>query len=400
MSNRAKKGSVTVVVMAGRLKIRLPRSWFGGEQHYLSLELPDTEANHKYADRLAADIALDYIKGEFDWTLNKYRSPSIVPAAEQKDLTLSQLWGKYCEYKDYRWKELTKLYFVSTLGRHIYKCPHQSIDDALMIRTWLLSETTPDMARRTIAALETVVTWGRKYGLVNVDNRFMGMAEDIPLHRKQLQPNAFSPEEQSAIIEAFKRHRRYSYYSDLVLFWFLTGCRPSEGIGLEWLQIDEDGRSICFDRSRVIDGKGKEILNSLSKTNRSRMFPINEKLGELIANLQRRKAAPSICLTGLTEDQQKAYNKLQRRKKSPLVFPSKEGYTINYQKFAAEAWKVVVTPIVGRPSTPYSCRDTFITRQLANKISIEWVAKWVDNSPEIIRARYLDISAADDIFPV
>jgi integrase len=377
MSNRAKKGSVSVVVMAGRLKIRLPRSWFGGEQHYLSLELPDTEANQKYADRLAADIALDYIKGEFDWDLKKYRSPSAVPAAIIADLTLAQIWEKYCEYKAYRWKELTRIYWSSTIGRHIDRCPHQSIEDALKIRDWLLATTTPNVSRRTIAALATAISWGRKHGLVSVENRFIDMADDIIVEKSDPTPNAFSPEEQAEIIQAFKEDRHYSHYKDLVTFWFLTGCRPSEGIGLEWIQIASDLKSIRFDRSRIIHTSGNEICNNRSKTNRSRVFPVNAELSGLLEKLQRWK-----------------------NPNTSLVFPSPTGKTIDYWNFSSRGWDRIVDPIAGRPSTPYSCRDTWITRQLSHKIPIEWVAKWADNSPEIIRSRYLDLSAIDNIYPV
>jgi integrase len=48
---------------------------------------------------------------------------------------------------------------------------------------------------------------------------------------------------------------------------------------------------------------------------------------------------------------------------------------------------------VGRNTTPYSCRDTFITEQIAKGTPVAIVARWVDNSPEIIDKRYFDISA-------
>jgi integrase len=111
---------------------------------------------------------------------------------------------------------------------------------------------------------------------------------------------------------------------------------------------------------------------SKSKNNRIRSFPINAELRDLLEACQRS--------TGETFD---------------LVFPSKDdpSIPINYQNFSKGAWGRVVDPIVDRNTTPYSCRDTFITEQIAKGIPVTIVARWVDNSPDIINKHYFDISA-------
>ncbi|NEQ37051.1 MAG: hypothetical protein F6K40_12505 [Okeania sp. SIO3I5] len=45
-----------------------------------------------------------------------------------------------------------------------------------------------------------------------------------------------------------------------------------------------------------------------------------------------------------------------------------------------------------KESTPYSCRDTFITEQLSNGISPTIIAKWCDTSVKMIETHYFDLS--------
>ena len=48
-SGRASDGSVVVQSFRGRLRLRMPRNLYGGEQKYLSLGMPDTAENWEIA---------------------------------------------------------------------------------------------------------------------------------------------------------------------------------------------------------------------------------------------------------------------------------------------------------------------------------------------------------------
>jgi integrase len=372
--SRTPKGSISVATVQGRLKLRFPRPWFGGEQVYLALEIPDTEDNRIYAQGKARDIQIEYIRGQFDWELKKYRPQHGQTKVERK-LTLSDLWGRYCAYKAHKLKPKTLDYWVNTIGKHIDRCPHQSIDQSLVIRDWLLGATTPNMTSRILAGLATAVDWGIKHqAIVMTGNPFKGMSADIAVERSDPKPNALSPSEKVRILGSFSTNRYYKHYANWVRFLLLTGCRPSEAIGLEWIQIDSDCTRIRFDRSIVKIGS-KVIRNKKSKTNRVRTFPCQPELIELLGELK------------------------NSRSTNPLVFPAPSGIPIDYDNFSQRGWANIVEPILGRSSTPYSCRDTFITEQLAAGKPIAIIAKWVDNSPQIIQSRYLDMAAIDDITP-
>lgn len=371
---RTPRGSISVISVKNRLKIGFPRQWFGGVQVYLALEMADTPDNRLYAQGKARDIQIEYVKGLFDWSLAKYK-PQHGQLSQERKITLSDLWGRYCAYKSHKLKPKTMHYWVTTIGRHIDRCPHQDINQALGVRGWLLDVTTPNMTSRTLAALATAVDWGIKHNSIAIaGNPFIGMSADIAVERSEPQPNALSAGEKLQTISTFHSDRYYSHYANLVQFWFMTGCRPSEAIGLEWVQINDDCTKVRFDRS-IVKIDGKVIRNKKSKTNRVRTFPCQDNLTEILVNLK------------------------ECRSNNPLVFPSPTGIPIDYSNFAQRGWSSIVAPILGRHSTPYSCRDTFITEQLAAGKPIAIVAKWVDNSPQIIQSRYLDMAAIDDILP-
>jgi integrase len=367
-------GSIAINAQVGRLRLQFPRRWFDGQQKYLSLGIPDTEDNRLHAQNLAREIGWAYLKGEFDPSLEAYK-PKIYQPEIKAEISISRLWTEYCKYKSRSLKAASLHYLVNTIGRHIYACPYKEIVEALEIRGWLLGATTPNMARRITHSLATAVSWGAKHQLIPQHNPFLHMAGDIRVDNTDPSPNAFNSAEKDHCLKAFYAHKDYSFYAPLVKFWFLCGCRPSEGIGLQWEQIAPDYSKIRFDRS-ITHLDGKVIYNKQSKTNRSRGFPCNDELKQFLIEHRTNQLHPS------------------------LVFPSKHQAAINYDNFSKRAWDKVIDPILQRASTPYSCRDTFITDQIAKGIPIGVIAKWVDNSTEMIERYYLDVSSIDHIKPL
>lgn len=371
---RTPHGSIALVSTAGRLRLQFPRKWFAGKQQYLTLKLPDNSDNRLYASNLIREIEWDYLKGDLDPSFAKY-----IPQLQvlPKNLQLADLWADYCRYKAKNLKPSTIHYLVNGLGRHIQRCPHQDVDQALAVRDWLLDTTTPDMSRRIVAVLASAVKWGIKHQKLTIAiNPFTEMSADIRIDRERSQPNAFTCQERERILAGFWHSNHYRHYAPLVQFWLMTGCRPSEGIGLEWEQIGDDCARIVFDRSIV--KVGNKLLKSYkSKTNRKRTFNCQPELQQFLLDLKQHRK-PSL----------------------DLVFPSKDGKPIDYTNFSHRAWDKVVTPILNRPSTPYNCRDTFITDQIGKGVPLAVIARWCDNSVDIIEKYYFDIAAIDNIKPL
>jgi integrase len=385
-TEKAIKGKVGVESFQDRLRLRLPRQVCTSNKRYLSLNLADTPENRQIAEKKAHEIELDIISGEFDETLTKYkpqRHLSIVnPDEPQIVSTISELWDRYIDYKRQSLKPRT-LDKLAVLEKHIKRCPYQALNEGMKIRISLLQQTTNSQAKDVLMYLSAACKWGMKRGLVTF-NPFEGMYNELPKHKWQdnSQPNAFSEEEKQKIIQGFKNHKPakgigYSHYAPFVEFLFLTGCRPSEAIGLQWQHITPDCSRITFDSALVQVGNGERVRVNGSKNNKKRTFNCNQSLQELLLKI-----------------------KSENPHHESLVFPSPEGLSIHYRNFSRRAWDKIVDPLVERKTTPYSCRDTFISQQIAKRVPTAVVAKWCDNSVEMIEQKYLDSQVLEQLKPL
>ena len=80
-TGKASKGSVQVIASHGRLQLRFRVS---GKRHYISLGLPDTPKNRELGETKARKIELDILSGQFDSTLQKYKSEPLLNLTEPK----------------------------------------------------------------------------------------------------------------------------------------------------------------------------------------------------------------------------------------------------------------------------------------------------------------------------
>ena len=218
--------------------------------------------------------------------------------------------------------------------------------------------------------LSAACKWGIKHRLVSA-NPYDGMSQELPAHRYQTdpKPNAFTEEERDRIIESFKGDKRkgmsYRPYAAFVEFLFCVGCRPSEAVGLRWKHISKDCGFINFEESLVQVGN-RRVQSKGSKNNLTRRIAISVRVQSLLESVKPETLDPEA-----------------------LVFPAPSGDSINYRNFARRAWKSVVDSI--KPdTTPYSCRDTFITTQLLKGVPSSVIAKWCDTSTEMIDKNYAD----------
>jgi len=383
---RNRKGSVGIESFRGRLRLHLPRQLFDGQNKYLTLGLTDTPENQKLAEQKANEIELDIEAGCFDETLDKYkpqRHLSIVKLeSAQKVSTISELWDKYIDYKRQALKPTT-LDKLAVLEKHIKRCSYQLLDEPIKIRLALLQQTTNSQVKDVLMYLSAACKWGMKHGLVT-NNPFDGMYNELPKHKWQdnSEPNAFSEEEKQKIIQAFRSHKAskgigYSYYAPFVEFLFLTGCRPSEAIGLQWKHVISDCSRITFEGALVQVGNGERVRVNGSKNNKKRVFNCNQNLQQLLLQIKPENPEPES-----------------------LVFPSPEGLSIHYRNFSRRAWDKIVDSLVERKTTPYCCRDTFISEQIAKGVPTAVVAKWCDNSVEMIEQKYLDNKVLEQMKPL
>ncbi|MCU0568323.1 MAG: DUF3596 domain-containing protein [Oculatellaceae cyanobacterium Prado106] len=371
-SRKASKGTVQIKISNDRLQLVFSHA---GKRHYLSLGFTDSKTNRKLAEARARQIELDILSNNFDPTLTKYKpqaalSTTITPIVTPIEpvLTPGQIWERYTSYKASELKETTKQYH-RILGTSLERVGDVSVLDALEVKARLEKITTLYQTKRCLMQLSAACKWAKKHGLLS-DNPYEGMANEMPKYRYQIEPkpNAFSEEERDKIIAAFQSDKRkgmnYQHYAPFVEFLFLTGCRPSEAAGLQWKHISEDYSFVAFISSIATYRPSLRVDGS--KNNKKRRFPCSEKLRQLLQSIRPEAVTPE----------------------SP-VFPSPKGKFINYNNFCNNAWNKIVDPIKPE-TTPYSCRDTFITLQILKRVPETAIAQWCDTSVEMIQKHYAD----------
>ncbi len=145
------KGSVSIKASNDRLQLVYR---YRGIREYLSLGLPDNRNNRKFAQSVASTIELDILSGNYDRTKERYKLFGAEPKTERiYKLELLELWDKYVEYKRPQVSQNTIAKTYRQVERWLERMPYKSVDDAVIIRDYLLKESTPYSTRRIINQL-------------------------------------------------------------------------------------------------------------------------------------------------------------------------------------------------------------------------------------------------------
>ncbi len=359
----------------------------------------------KKAERIALQISLDIENNEFDPTLAKYKPKksstnlAIAPKGRsasdakrdleeckeeiaRKTICVST-WNKYVDFKRPSVSPSTIAKDYTKVKNYLGRATDANSLGAIELRNWLLKQTTPGATKKILVQLSACCNWAVKEGLMST-NPFNGMATDIkiPKAAKSKKIEAFSKEEELAIIEAFKSNRfcfkryktdkfKHSYYAPYVEFLFCTGCRPSEAIALQWEHISPNLKTITFKQAVVESEEGRECKAGL-KTQPQRSIPTTERLRNLLHSVKPENCNPK-----------------------DLVFPSPDGTWINTHNFCNREWKTILAGLGFPYRKPYSCRHSLITYALDSGLDAKDVAELVGNSAEIIYRNYA--SARNDL---
>jgi integrase len=205
------------------------------------------------------------------------------------------------------------------------------------------------------------------------------MAADIRVPKGESEDtdiDPFSLAERDKIIQTFKSDRHYKYYAPFIEFLFMTGCRPSEAVALQWKHITDDFRTIRFEQA-VVESENGLVCKKGLKTQKKRSFPINLKLAGLLQSIK------PESVTG--EDK---------------VFPAPKGGWIDTHNLNNRAWNSVLKRLDSNIEyrNLYQTRHTFITAALETPILMpdggirmldaKDIAKLVGTSAKMIYEHY------------
>lgn len=373
---KAPKGSVTIQVLRGRLRLR----WrVAGEPFTLSLGYPDEPMYRRVAELKAKEIEADILYDRFDPSLSKYKGEDRTDELQTNHQTASMrsLWERYFKYLQPNRAPATIQNQFKQVTRYVNRLPSDNPQDAIIIRDWALQTMKTDAAHRFIEQLCACCNWALEAGLLD-KNAFTGLAKKIKVPKSQQKSedddiDPFSVEERDRIIEEFRKNKYYCYYADLVEFLFKVGCRPSEALGLQWKHIDKEFKSIRFEQALTESEDGLAIKTGL-KTQKKRTVPCNDSLQSLLRSMHVKAG------------------KTKNIDPEAFVFPGIRAKFINFDNFGDRAWKTILKKLDIRYRKPYQTRHTFITLALKTGMSVQDVAKFCGTSAEMIYRHYAGAS--------
>lgn len=396
-NTKGSKGEATIFEDAGRLKINLPRQYFGGKQIKKALGLKASKENWAIAERIAKRVTFDLQEGDFDESLVRYGVKSNLKLVNSDDLPpkpklgILDLWDLYLEFKKPTLRKSTYTdKFKGVFRRAIQQAVVAVGENPISIRTWLLTNRCLLVAKEALSHLSHAHVIAIRQGLIN-SNPFDGMAEELKVNKntkvnlhdsesekdlyspEHLKKKAFTVDEINHILEYVAKSQAKHYYP-IIRFLFLTGCRTSEAIALMWGDIKWDKEYIVFQRS--YDLNNKEFCPT--KTGLIRLFPMprNSELWNLLKSLD----------TG---------------KPNEVIFKSKEGNVIS-RVHLSNLWKGAkcdkipgfVTTLVTQGKVTkylplYNTRHTFISYQINEcGISPHVVKDWCGHSENMTTKVY------------
>jgi integrase len=361
---RAKKGRLVIVV---RYLVALGGD---GRRYEIATGLSaEDERNLPIAQRKALDIEDDLRHGRFDASLERYRS-----GRRAEGLTIVGLLEQFTEAKTphvYR-KTLVKYRGLAGSAREVFgdrKLAQATTErDAVRFRAAMSDRWAPLTVRDKLGLMVAAWDWAIEQRLVSGTNPWAQTSASHKVPPKQ-RPKTFSKEELRAIVQGFRTHPEYSYYTDFVDFFLSSGCRTGEVAALRWehvIDLDSDNAAVWIGESVTSDGDRKA-----TKTNRDRTFPLGKHLTKLLRDRRPTHPDPKAA-----------------------VFPSRRGATISSRNFADGPWRSVLADLGIDYQRPYKLRHSNATISLEAGQAPVQVASRLGHSPRTMFESYTGGSAS------
>ncbi|MGD7150446.1 tyrosine-type recombinase/integrase [Ralstonia pseudosolanacearum] len=345
--------------------IRLSFSIDGKPQrHTLMLNgkpLPPTPANVKYAHRIAIEIRDRIRHGSF--SLSEY-----FPAAGGTSTTTVKAWLETW-LATQRVEDSTRSgYSAAIRFWEGGACDEKRTPmGTLALRALRLSHVLtviaqrPDLSGKTINNYVSVLRDGLSLA-VTEKLITSNPAEDVPRAKHQSPlPDPFSREEAELLVEHAARQLPMQVYH-MIEFWFWSGLRTSELLGLEWASVDLATGTIVVANAYVA-GKQKQT----TKTAVARTVRLNSRS---MAALQRQRAQTETRNARVFHDP-----------RYDLPWHDEDAFRRTY-------WAPMLRQLGIRYRRPYNMRHSYATIMLMAGMTPAFCAKQLGHSVEMFLKRY------------
>jgi integrase len=340
-----------------------------GKRFGFSLGLPDQPVYRALAKQKAALIEQDWYLGTYDPSLRKYHPQGGGGAAQ---VSCPELFEEFTDSKNLSEGSLTK---YRSLLRHLRRCLNKPAadvtpGDALNFRAALLERVSERTAREYLWLIGAAFDWGEERFSLPGKNLFSGISKTIkPPPRAKVE--CFSAAEIRLILQGFQSDPVYSFYYDLVLFLFSTGCRPGEAFGLRWRNVSEDFRQVT-----IREGAAKGRPRTTTKTGFARVVYLGD------------------ATTAMFRDRHSRFNATP----DDRVFPAPRGGIISDHTFRRRAWKTVLETVGVPYRKPYAMRHSAASFAFERGENPAAIAEQLGHSLEIFLSTYVHSTDSRNVF--
>jgi integrase len=362
---------VTVNSFRGKLRLRWTS---GGKRQCITLGLVDSLPNRTYAEQRARQIELDYLSGNYDRTLLKYKPRTIGKTATE--ITTMELFDRFTQQ---RFKE----HGLAPSSRSRYECIQRYLERHLDVMAHtvgdrqsgnfaalLIERLSPITAKTYLYLLSACWDWAKGRYHVADKNPWTAHLSRVKLRQpKRVKP--FNQKEISAILAGFKRHKSYSHYYPFVVFLFHTGCRFGEAAGLRWGNVADD-----FSHVVICEAVSRGRRCDRTKTGKSRVVNLGSNLSQLL---------------------KERYAMIQP-KPDDLVFPAPKGGAIDDHNFLNRAWKSILASSEVEYRKTYAVRHSVISHALANGANPIALAEQTGHDNQVLLTTYAHVIDRNSVF--
>ena len=308
-----------------------------------SLKLEDTKKNRKFAqNNIIPEIMYKLNSGEFfnnEKIKQVQKQQSIVPTVDEFAKTSFEI------HKHER-RELTQKNYLNTYNQHIkpyFGKRYLNTIKPSEIAKWQ-NKLLEDKASKTVKAIRTVFQTILEDAMMDElikDNPFVRVKAPKLSEAREKKP--FTKEEMFSIIEAMPQNMQAFF-----AIGFFTGMRTGEIIGLKWIDINWDEKTIKVQRSR------RQGLETLPKTKNS--IREVEIIDALMPYLKTHK--------DMSKDT------------SEYIFETYKGEPYNTcDKISSHYWKKTLLRLEIPYRNLYQMRHSFASLMISNGEDILWVSQ-------------------------
>lgn len=321
--------------------------------------LPPTPANVRYAQRVAVEIVEKIKSGTFVYAEYFPHSPRAQKAQVGTVADLLDTWFAQADLKkstETGYKRMIEKFWKPEIGHiRVDKLRHSNITTALKKKADLSGKTRNNYLSVLSAALDLAVHDDL------IEKNPTDRIEAASWQKRQVDP--FTQEEAEAILAHIRdKHPQQAW--NLFEFWFFTGMRTGELIGLEWDDVDLRSKTVLVRQSFVTDQ-----MEDTTKTSKPRTVNLNSRA---MAALTRQKAWTYLAGNRVFHDpgtnQPWAYEQNARKR----------------------YWKPTLKALGIRYRRPYNCRHTYATLGLMAGANPAFMARQLGHGLKVFFEDYAD----------